>query len=441
MSDEIDALLEKAAELVNAGQAVEAESIYQETLRIEPTHPGARHNLAALIARRGDPVAALQMLDALVADEPGYASAHFNRGNALHSLHKTEDAIAAYRAVVALDPDHHDAHRALGFLWLTLGNRDRSLDHFARTYDLRRGEGRTGIAARSLRTASAMKLHHDADLFRHLPSRVREVHRFETLARIYEGLAEEFSDEVVELTSSQLNKLGADYNTCIHLIDAPEIMSGAVNAAANWGWIEEELSDNRQGVAWLDGLLTDRALALLQRYLAESTIWHDFSHIPGFVSSYLEDGLACPLVLQIADEVRGALPGLLADKPLTQAWAFKALKGDKPIALHADDGTFSLNFWITPDAANRNPDTGGLTVYRETPPADWELVDYNADQERIQVFVDQHGDSRVTIPYRQNRGVIFTSRLFHGTDQPDFDTGYANHRINITMLFGDASKL
>ena len=109
-------------------------------------------------------------------------------------------------------------------------------------------------------------------------------------------------------------------------------------------------------------------------------------------------------------------------------------------ALHADDGTFSLNFWITPDAANRNPDTGGLTVYREMPPADWELVDYNADQERIQVFVDQHGDSRVTIPYRQNRGVIFTSRLFHGTDQPDFDTGYANHRINITMLFGDASK-
>ena len=31
MSDEIDALLEKAAELVYAGQAAEAESIYQET--------------------------------------------------------------------------------------------------------------------------------------------------------------------------------------------------------------------------------------------------------------------------------------------------------------------------------------------------------------------------------------------------------------------------
>ena len=441
MSGEIGALLAKAAELVNGGQAAEAEAVYQRALSIEPTHPGARHNLSALIARRGDASAALKILDDLVADEPGYASAHFNRGNALRSLDRTEEAVAAYSAVVALDPDHHDAHRALGFLWLARGNRDRSLDHFARTYDLRRGEDRTGIAARSLRTASALKLRHDAELFRHLPSRVRDGQRFETLARIYEGVAREIGDGLVELTSVQLESLGADFNTGLHVIDAPEIMSGAVNSSADWSRIEREFTKNRQGVAWLDDLLTDRALALLQRYLTESTIWHDFTHIQGFVSSYLEDGLACPLVLQIADEVRQALPGLLANKPLTQAWAFKALEGDKPIALHADDGAISLNFWITPDAANRNSDTGGLTVYRETPPEGWKLVDYDADQARIQAFLDGQRDSRVTVPYRQNRGAIFTSRLFHGTDQPDFETGYANHRSNITMLFGNASKL
>ena len=46
------------------------------------------------------------------------------------------------------------------------------------------------------------------------------------------------------------------------------------------------------------------ALDSLRRFLLESTIWHDFSHIDGFVASYLEDGLACPLLLQIADELR-----------------------------------------------------------------------------------------------------------------------------------------
>ena len=73
------------------------------------------------------------------------------------------------------------------------------------------------------------------------------------------------------------------------------------------------------GAVWFDDLPTPPALAALKRHLLESTIWHDFSHIGGFVASYLEDGLACPLLLQIADEIRGAFPDLLKGHPLSQA--------------------------------------------------------------------------------------------------------------------------
>jgi len=45
------------------------------------------------------------------------------------------------------------------------------------------------------------------------------------------------------------------------------------------------------------------------------------------------------------------------------------------------------------------------------------------------------------VPYRENRAVLFDSRLFHGTDAPEFAPGYENHRINITMLFGTTSNL
>ena len=58
-----------------------------------------------------------------------------------------------------------------------------------------------------------------------------------------------------------------------------------------------------QGAIAVDDLLTPQALNSLRRFLLESTIWHDFSHIDGFVASYLEDGLACPLLLQIADDL------------------------------------------------------------------------------------------------------------------------------------------
>src|SRR4029079_9914494 len=93
---------------------------------------------------------------------------------------------------------------------------------------------------------------------------------------------------------------------------------------------------DKTGAVVLDNVLTPPALAALRRYLLESTIWHDFDHIDGFVASYLEDGLACPLVLQIADELRRAFSNILGAHPLSQAWAFKGLKAEAAVDVHAD---------------------------------------------------------------------------------------------------------
>jgi hypothetical protein len=46
------------------------------------------------------------------------------------------------------------------------------------------------------------------------------------------------------------------------------------------------------------------------------------------------------------------------------------------------------------------------------------------------------GGKSVTIPYRSNRAIVFSSALFHETDQMTFKDGYTNRRINITMLYG-----
>ena len=441
MATDLSSLLQDAIAHQLADRPVEAEAAYRAALLQDPAHSGARHNLGVLVAQRGDAVGALQIFDGLLAQEPGYASAHFNRGNALSALDRLTEAIAAYRSTIALEPDHYNAHRALAFLWLAAGDRDRALDHFARTYDLRRGDDRSGIANLSLRSASRDKLQHDADLFRHLPPKARDSGRFELLARIYESVAEELPEAAVELSDTQLETLGPDYNTPVHLVDAPELPGGAVNPDLDAAGIVRSYRDTAPGVAWFDDLLTPRALAQLQRFLRESTVWHDFTHIGGFVAAYLEDGLASPLVLQVADEFRRLLPDLLGPHPLSQAWAFKGLHGDRPIAIHADDAAISLNFWITPDAANRNPATGGLTVYREPPPADWPIVGYDADQARIAGFLEDHGDSALRVPYRENRAVLFDSRLFHGTDAPEFTPGYENHRINITMLFGTSPNM
>ena len=419
-----------------AGRLRAAEAVYREALEILPGHPVATHNLGVVTAAQGDHLSAVGHFERAIAVEPRYASAHYNRGIALAALGKAREAIESFGRASAIEPENYNAHRALGFLWLAEGERGRSLDHFARTYELRRGEDQAGIAAKSLVETTHTKLRHDAEQFRYLAARRRDGRRFEALARTYDEVAKKAAQEPARLSEQQREMLGDDYNTAIYIASAPELADGAMTERTDREDLVRRFKRERAGAVYFDDLLTPRALALLQQYLLESTIWHDFSHIGGFVASYLEDGLACPLLLQIADELRHAFPVLLGRYPLTQAWAFKAVEANAAVDVHADDAAITVNFWVTPTEANLEPGRGGLAVCRVPPPADWHLDDYEADQGRIVTFLGQNAEGTLTVPYRQNRAVLFESRLFHRSDVPKFVETYENHRVSVTLLYG-----
>jgi tetratricopeptide (TPR) repeat protein len=459
-----------------AGRLAEAEAAWLAVLRVAPGHPGARHNLGVITGARGEPHAAIAHFDAAIAAQPDYAAAHYNRAVACHALGRTRDALAGMSRACAIDPGHYDAHHALGLLWLAEGERDRALDHFARTYELRRGDDRTGIAATSLSHATREKLWHDAAQFRYLaqsPARCRDGGRFAMLANAYELVARDIGPGAHALSAPQFEVLGDDYNTAIHIAAAPAFDGAAIGERPDRDAIVEAFTaqdapawsggvsppsapkpmpaqgcaarpsaartpplQGRAGAVWFDDLLTPAALTRLRRFLVESTVWHDFSHIGGFVASYLEDGLASPLLLQIADELRGAFPEILGPHPLSQAWAFKGLDMNAAIGAHADDGAVSVNFWLTPDAANLCPGSGGLAVCRVPPPPDWTITGYHADEDTVAAFLEAHAADTLIVPYRENRAVMFKSRLFHRSDAPHFAPGYENRRINVTLLFG-----
>ena len=154
----------------------------------------------------------------------------------------------------------------------------------------------------------------------------------------------------------------------------------------------------------------------------------------GYLGAYLSDGFSCGLLFQIAEELRQTFPRIFADHKLRQMWAHKYDSQLLGVERHADAAAVNVNFWITPDDANLNPDSGGLEVYLREAPLEWDFAKYNNDQEALREFV-AGGDSAV-IPYRQNRAVVFNSNLVHRTDAFQFKEGYENRRINITMLFG-----
>jgi len=438
--DEFKVLLAQALALHQAGRLGEAETAYRSALAISPRHAITSHNLGVVMAAQGRHSSAIVHFDEVIAAEPNYAAAYYNRAVALQELGRVQEAIRGFTRACALEPDRYDAHRALGFLWLAESERGRALDHFARTYELRRGEDRTSIAARSLTYASRSKLLHDSEQFCYLTQHGQRGQRFESLARIYGEIAEEFSDEAARLSDRQMDRLGDDYNTAINICSAPELAGRTTNDRPDRDAIMRRFMDEGSGVIMFDNLLTAPALFGLKRFLLESTIWHDFGYINRFVASYLEDGLACPLLLQIVDELRVTFPELLGDHPLTQAWAFKGLAARATVDAHADDAAITINFWVTPDAANRNPEGSGLAICRVPPPDSWQVESYDADRNRAVAFLGQHAANTLTVPYRENRAIMFRSRLLHRSDAPEFRNSYENHRISVTLLFGQCDR-
>ena len=51
------------------------------------------------------------------------------------------------------------------------------------------------------------------------------------------------------------------------------------------------------------------------------------------------------------------------------------------------------------------------------------------------------GFRNLTVPYVQNRAIMFDSTYFHRTDDINFKPGYKNRRINVTFLYGKRRRL
>lgn len=209
-------------------------------------------------------------------------------------------------------------------------------------------------------------------------------------------------------------------------------------------WFGQEASHKHPGIIVIDDLLSQDALAALQRILWESTVWYQ-TKLPlkfgGYVGAYIDDGLHDRLLLQLATELSSRLPRILKGHPLKYLWAYKYDSDYTGINLHADQAAVNVNIWLTPDTANLDPESGGLVVYTAKPPVDWDFAEYNTATELVrEQLLRPTNFANVTIPYRCNRAVIFDSALFHQTDQFKFRKGYTNRRINLTLLYGDMQQ-
>lgn len=424
--------------LMELGQLDEAVSAYQRALRIRPEYVEAHNNLGVVLKEQGKLHEAQASYEQALRLAPNHLEAHCNLGSVLMDQGNLDQAVTCFERALQIKPDYVKAMYHLAFALMWQKRFDKAFSCLRHSADLKHNHNQPVTQL----SVSRSRLKHDAEQVRYLLDRGRIGPEYSTyfdaLVRLNRRAAENPETTArMSVDRDELQAIASSFNHIVHYGDSPELAARAVNPSLDVPAIEARYHASRPEVMYLDGLLTQEALASLRRFCLESTIWkRDYEN--GYLGAFIGDGFSCPLLLQIAEELRLKLPGIFQHHLLTQAWAFKYDSERTGLNIHADAAAVNVNFWVTPDEANLDPAHGGLVVWDKEAPRPWNFKDYNntANEPKVREFLAHSGAKAVTIPYRANRAVIFNSDLFHETDRFHFKDDYESRRLNITLLYG-----
>jgi tetratricopeptide (TPR) repeat protein len=448
MSSSSHILLQQANALQQQGNSLAAEPLYRAVLAAQPTHDEAAHNLGLLLAQRGADAESLPLFQAALKVRPGIAQywlsyAHallstdharearivltraqqsgfgcpaldgllakadaaltpsdadrrMETGAALTTQAQIADAIAAYRDALLHAPDHAETHFRLGSLLSETGHVAEGFTHFMRRAAL----VHAGPTRWQNKPAPEYRLKHDREQAEYLAGRGVDGGIF-------------FLEDGARLCGPAINPANA----------APQFLD-----LWQTSWPQ---------MIVLENFLTPEALEKLRRYCAGSTIWKR-NYEAGYIGATPEDGLACPLMAQIAEEIGAIFPNILGGHHFHYLGAFKY---DSTLSTgtntHVDNSAVNVNFYIAPDEANLDPESGGMDIWDLAVPAGEDMRIYNSNESAATNFLEKSQARLTRVPHRANRAVIFKSDLFHKTSDCHFTEGYLNKRINVSLLFGN----
>jgi len=446
------------------GDKTAAADCFAAAARHDAEHGEAQVNLGKVLIDLGRPAEALPRFRRAQALRPDLAEAVFGEGRCLEAAGEWAAAEAAYRRALALRPELTAASNNLATVLLAQGRYAEAQAAFRALLAARRGLGlsreEAEAAAPTAQDAaeatagprlitSRFALRDRAEQIEYLIEDGALDPAFAPLAaRCRTVLAELGGEDApagrLELTPWQSAFLRGFYDRVLRFEDAPRYAGPAVNPDLDFAALEDAFLADAAPAVCFDDFLTPEALAGLRRFCRRSTIF--FGADPAdYVTAYLTDGFNCSLLYQIAEELKARFPRVIGPRFLSNMWAYRHAAAARGVDAHTDYAAATFNFWITDDAANLAPGRGGLLLYKVEEPLDWDWMEVNRrkNDPDIQAQVaDFLGPAEpVTLAYRSNRAVLFASKLFHKSDEIRFAEGFANRRVNVTMLFGQWGDL
>lgn len=458
----LESTLHEAIEAQRSGRAIDAKRLYRTVLQQRPDHPLANHNLGVLTAQGGDARGSLPLFEAALSTNPddvmflaSYARGLLLAGEVDQCLTVLNRARRDRRTSQFLDQIETMAKAAKGGFsshWQARSGRAEDLDARA-THLLEQGS-----------VAEAISLYQEAisidpgfaDGHFHLGSVLSESGKIAEGFAHYMRRAElvygrpgqpPLSRAGVELPHKvkhdreqreYLSSLGIDGSSGIfHIADGARVPGFAVNVRHRTEELRVLWREASPRMLVIDDFLSPLALERLRRYCAESTVWKRV-YDAGYIGATPEDGFACPLLAQIAEEIQRAYAEIVGRHKFRYLGAFKYDSSmAKGTNIHADYSAVNVNLYITSDEANLDHSTGGMKIWARRAVSEAEMRRFNGDEAALREMLEKTETPVVTVTHRANRAVIFDSALYHRTDNYEFRDGYLDKRINVSLLFGD----
>ena len=137
LSQNAKELLQQGIDAGIAGRLEEAESIFRQVIKIDPSNANAYNNLGTTLEKQGKLEEAIANYLQAIQLNPNYASAYNNRGYALHQQQgKLEEAITNYQQAIQLNPNYADAYNNLGVALSDKGKLEEAIASYQQAIQL-----------------------------------------------------------------------------------------------------------------------------------------------------------------------------------------------------------------------------------------------------------------------------------------------------------------
>lgn len=428
---------------------------YRKLESRDGNNPNVFYNLGRAYAEIRDYNSATNYLKKAINLDPSHLQALTYLGTVYQEIHQYEESLVYFRKAILIDPHFQYAYFNSTVSYIALGDVTGAMQCLDKCSSILHGEPINerldavigSLPVSFMENVPAFRLLHDCEQFNYLAAVentpvLREIaaawtKTIEDMDLLAQEEKEDFIDLGVTLDGSVNPLVLKTINRPVYIHRSPALRY-AINPDLDFEGIQDRFLASDLKAMTIDNVLTPEAWLSLQEFCKKNTFWYALRK--GYLGAFSHDGFYSELLFQIAIELRERFPRIFEDNIWSNFWGFKHDRNHGGINVHADAAAVNVNFWLTPDHANLDPETGGLLVWDKHAPPDWSFQKLNDDTLAIERYLAENNSKPVRFPYRGNRALIFKSDLFHKTDDIHFDAGYENRRLNVTMLFGSRVK-